>query len=238
MKEIQAGQIADTIKKLCIEANTVLSKDLMCALGNAYNREEDEGAKEILKQFLSQREKHSILDTKRLSAAVLVPLTCKNGGYHILFTKRTEIVKYHRGQISFPGGTYEEKDKTLLNTALRESAEEIGVIPEAVDVLGELDDTLTITSNFIITPFVAAILQPQSFKLNPIEIEEILEIPLSVLIDKYYSHQTRGNINGENVNTNTYSYQGRLIWGATAKILKQFLDIFTKVICMSKASTN
>ncbi|MFC1958392.1 NUDIX hydrolase [Chloroflexota bacterium] len=194
--------------------------------------------KDILRQFLSQREKHSIVDTNRLSAAVLVPLTFKNGEYHILFTKRTAMVKYHKGEISFPGGTYEEEDVTLLNTALRESAEEIGVRPEAVDVLGELDDILTITSNFIVTPFVAAILQPRSLKLNPMEIEEILEIPISVLLDKNCLHQATENIDGGDITTYTYSYQGRLIWGATAKILYQFIDIFTRVIGMSRASTS
>ncbi len=182
-----------------------------------------------MRQFLSQREKHYIVDTNRVSAAVLVPLVFKDGAYHILFTKRTQMVKYHKGQLSFPGGAYEEKDITLLNTALRESNEEIGIMPDAVDVLGELDDTLTETSNFIITPFLAVIPEPQSLKYNPVEIEEILEVPISALLDKNKLHLTTDSFGGVDTNADTYFYQGRVIWGATAKILSQFLNIFARV---------
>ena len=87
-------------------------------------------------------------------SAVLVPIYHKQGEYYILFTKRTEDVKNHKGQISFPGGVHQEEDRTLVDTALRESAEEIGLMPNDVEVLGELDDTTTVTSSFIISPFV------------------------------------------------------------------------------------
>ena len=97
--------------------------------------------KQKLRQALSQRQKRHIADASRVPAAVLLPIYHKQGEYYILFTKRTENVKDHKAQISFPGGAYEEGDGTLVDTALRESAEEIGLKAEVVELLGELDDT-------------------------------------------------------------------------------------------------
>ena len=174
------------------------------------------------------------MDNSLAPSAVLIPLFYKDGEYYILFTKRTKTVKYHKGQISFPGGAYEEEDGTLLNTALRECAEEIGLPPEAVEVLGELDDTLTVTSGFIISPFVAVIQKLQPLKLDPIETEEILEIPISALLDKNCLRQTTEVVNGQEVTTYAYHCQGNIIWGATAKILSQFLDIFAQVMADTK----
>lgn len=182
--------------------------------------------KDRLKRALSQRRKR-IVDASLAPSAVLLPIFYKEGKYHILFTKRTETVKYHKGQVSFPGGAYKEEDGTLLNTALRECAEEIGLAPEAVEVLGELDDTLTVTSGFIISPFVAVIQELQP-RFDPIEIEEILEIPISALLDKDCLYQTTEVVNGQKMTTYAYHYQENIIWGATAEILSQFLNIFTQ----------
>jgi len=84
--------------------------------------------KQRLRQYLSQRQKRHTVDASRVSSAVLVPIYYKEGQYYVMFTKRTEMVKNHKGQISFPGGTYQERDGTLVNTALRECAEEIGLV--------------------------------------------------------------------------------------------------------------
>ena len=186
--------------------------------------------KERLKQVLSQRQKRCIVDAGRAASAVLIPICYKEGEYHILFTKRTETVQYHKGQISFPGGAYEEEDGTLLNTALRECAEEIGLEAEAVELLGELDDTVTVTSGFIISPFVAAIQGPCSLKVDPTETEEIIEVPISVLLDKDCLRQTTEVMNGQAITVDAYHYQGNVIWGATAKILSQFLEILNQVM--------
>lgn len=137
--------------------------------------------KDRLKRALSQRRKR-IVDASLAPSAVLLPIFYKEG-------------KYHKGQVSFPGGAYKEEDGTLLNTALRECAEEIGLAPEAVEVLGELDDTLTVTSGFIISPFVAVIQELQP-RFDPIEIEEILEIPISALLDKDCLYQITEVVNG------------------------------------------
>ncbi len=185
--------------------------------------------KKGLRQLLSQREKRHIVDASRVSAAVLIPLYCRVGAHYLLFTKRTQRVKEHKGQISFPGGAYHEEDGALVNTALRECAEEIGLTAEEVEILGELDDTITGTSNYIITPFVALIPWPYQFKVNGEEIEELIEVPISVLLDKGCQRHETETIDGEAVVSYFYHYQGRVIWGATARILKQFLDIFAQV---------
>jgi 8-oxo-dGTP pyrophosphatase MutT (NUDIX family) len=181
-----------------------------------------------LRQVLANREVRQTRDESRQLSAVLVPIYYKQGDYYLVFTKRTERVKEHKGQISFPGGAYQEGDETLLNTALRECAEEIGLVADKVEILGALDDTLTHTSNYIISPFVALIPWPYEFRVNTDEIEEIIEVPISALIDKNCVREESEIIGGEAVSYFSYHYQGRVIWGATAGILRKFLDIVTQ----------
>ena len=182
-----------------------------------------------LRQALSQRQKRHIVDASRVPSAVLVPIYYKQGQYYILFTKRTEKVKEHKGQITFPGGAYQEgEDRTLVDTALRECAEEIGLMADRVEILGELDDMIT-TSNYIISPFVAIIPWPYPFKVNQWETEEIIEVPISALLNKDCLRQETKSVDGETVTSYFYHYQGRVIWGTTATILNQFLDILAQV---------
>ena len=187
-----------------------------------------EAVQQKLKQLLSQRQKHRIVDVSRMSAAVLLPIYCKQGEYYLLFTKRTQKVKAHKGQISFPGGA-QEVDETLVDAALRECAEEIGLGTGEVEILGELDDTISLTSNYIISPFVGLIPWPYQFKVNDEEIEELIEVPISALLNSSHQYHETEVIDGEAVTSYSYHYQGRVIWGATARILQQFLDIFTTV---------
>ena len=182
-----------------------------------------------LKQALSRREKRRITGAGLVPSAVLVPIYYKEGQYYILFTQRTERVKEHKGQISFPGGAYQEGDKTLLDTALRESAEEIGLAPDDVEILGELDDTVTAGSNYIVTPFVGLIPWPYKFKVDGWETGEIIEVPISALLDRGSQRQETEVIGVKAINSYFYHYGGRVIWGATARILHQFLEIFVQV---------
>ena len=177
--------------------------------------------KRKLKLLLATRQKQHIVPANRLPAAVLLPIYKKDGQHHILFTKRTETVMIHKGEISFPGGVYEEEDETLVATALRESEEEIGLRPQDVEVVGELDDTPSVASNYLITPFIGFIPWPYQFKPNEKEVDSIIEAPISALLDK--NSLIRENRDGSIVNS--YYYQGHIIWGATARILGQFLDI-------------
>jgi len=184
--------------------------------------------KQRLRALLSQQQKHRIVDASRISAAVLLPLYCKQGEYYLLFTKRTQKVREHKGQISFPGGG-QEGDETLVSTALRECAEEIGLVAEEVEILGELDDTISVTSNYIISSFVALIPWPYQFKVSEEEIDELIEVPIPALLDRNCQRQESEIIDGEMVTSYFYDYQGRVIWGATARILKQFLDIWVSI---------
>jgi 8-oxo-dGTP pyrophosphatase MutT (NUDIX family) len=188
------------------------------------------GMLERLEKALSGRQKQRITDAGRTPSAVLLPVYCKQEQYHLLFTRRTETVKYHKGQISFPGGTYEEGDGTLFDTALREGAEEIGLAADGVELLGELDDTVTSTSSYIISPFVVAIPWPYPFKVNRSEIDEIIEVPIPALMDENCLRRGTELIDGKEFISYFYNYRGKVIWGATARILHQFLQVVSGVM--------
>jgi 8-oxo-dGTP pyrophosphatase MutT (NUDIX family) len=132
---------------------------------------------------------------------------------------------YHKGQISFPGGAYDKEDSDLADTALREAFEEIGVRADDVEILGHLDDQSTYTSKFIITPFVGVIPYPYKFKVSGREVEELIEAPVSALLDpSAYSPETRDD-EGKNYPWGNYCYGKHRITGITARILKQLLDL-------------
>ncbi|UCB42029.1 MAG: CoA pyrophosphatase [Dehalococcoidales bacterium] len=182
-----------------------------------------------LRQALTRRQKLHISDPHRVSSAVLIPIYRKHGQPHILFIQRTDRVRDHKGQISFPGGAYEEGDENLLQTALRESTEEVGIMAEDVEVLGELDDYRTIGSNYVISPFVAGIPWPYQFKVDEWETEGIIEVPISTLLDESNVRRDKDILEGEEIDQYYYHYQDKVIWGATARILKQLLDILADV---------
>jgi len=182
--------------------------------------------KEKLRQFLASRPKARLSSRGLTEAAVLVPIFCKDGEYHILFTQRSDQVQHHKGQISFPGGARSEVDASLLDTALRESWEEIGVAAKDVEILGELDDTPTTTSNFNISPFVALIPYPHEFRLNRYEIDEIFSIPVSALLHKAKKKEEYSTFGNDVSVDYSYEYEGKVIWGATAQIVQQFLDVW------------
>ena len=183
--------------------------------------------KKGLKQSLSSYRKKRIIDDKLASSAVLVPIFSKYNQHHILFTQRSNQVAYHKGQVSFPGGAHSEIDSSFLDTALRESWEELGLEAKDVEIIGELDDIITTTSGFIISPFVGIIPYPYEFKKNPAEIDEIFDVPLSALLDDSNFNQTDQIIDDEPITIYSYEYAGWVIWGATARIVKQLLDILS-----------
>ena len=192
---------------------------------------------ERLKNLLTRRQKVPITSRWRRPAAVLVPICFKEGQYHILFVRRAEGVKYHGGQISFPGGTYEARDGTLLDTALRECAEEIALAPEVVSVLGQLDNAVTKGSGYIISPFVAVIPWPYPFKLDKREVEELIEVPVTALMTEGCRDDSTEVIDGKTVATYHYHYRDKIIWGATARVLKQFLEIFRQAAATGAQGT-
>lgn len=182
--------------------------------------------KEKIRKALSSRRKENINDKSLTAAAVLVPILCKGGEYHILFTQRSNQVAHHKGQISFPGGARSKVDSSLLDTALRESWEEIGLEAKDVEILGELDDTPTTTSRFVISPFVAFVPHPYEFRVNRHEIDEIFDVPVSALLYKANVTEEHYVFGDEMVRAYSYEYGGRVIWGATARIVQQFLEVW------------
>lgn len=179
-----------------------------------------------LKKMLSSRRRRVINHPPFAHAAVLVPLYQKGGDCHLLFTKRSDQVKYHKGEISFPGGMVDEEDRELIHTALREAYEEIGLKEEDVQVIGFLDDIITVTE-FIVTPIVGLFPYPYPFKVSEIEIAELIEVPLSFLLEKECFSEKEMVRMGQRELVYTYQYKDYLIWGATARILKQFLELIS-----------
>ena len=177
------------------------------------------------REVLSGRIRGMILREDLVPAAVLIPLFKKNGQHHVLFTKRTETVEHHKGQISFPGGMKEEQDRDLEQTVLREVFEEIGLLGKDVDIVGELDDMETVTK-FKVTPFVGFIPYPCEFAVCKEEIEELIEVPFSFFLDKSNCKEEEWFHDGMIRNIYVYQYDHYRIWGATARILKRFIDLF------------
>jgi 8-oxo-dGTP pyrophosphatase MutT (NUDIX family) len=180
--------------------------------------------KQQIQTTLTQHSKSVASEEKFTPSAVLIPIFYKNGEPHLLLTLRTETVASHKGQISFPGGTRENGDRDLLATALRETFEEVGIRPEDVEVLGELDDLLAVT-NFVVMPFVGVFPYPYNFKVSYDEIAELIEIPLSFFTDPHNRRAEERLYRGRNVTVYFYDYGKYTVWGVTARILKGFVDL-------------
>lgn len=174
---------------------------------------------------LSRRPRVALDQSDLVSAAVLVPIT-DHGEPHVLFTKKTSSVPHHKGQFSFPGGVVELRDGSRVETALREAWEEIRLPPEAVEVLGLLDDTPTRATSFIITPVVGIVRDRVVFTPDGREIERVLEVPLTVLRDPAIFRTEMWERNGEVHPVQFYQVSPEdVVWGATARILTQFLEL-------------
>lgn len=160
-------------------------------------------------------------DTRLKCAAVLVPLTYYRDEWHILFTRRTDRVESHKGQVSFPGGACDEGETAPEQTALREAEEEIGIIPADVKVLGRLGRMVTV-SNFQVSPIVGVIPWPYAFRMAGVEVARIFTIPLLWLANKnnYWEFPLRES---DRSLIAYHPYDGELLWGATARMTVNFL---------------
>lgn len=168
-------------------------------------------------------------ETRFRDGAVLILLYPLGAGLHLPLTKRTSLVDSHKGHISFPGGA-RKPDETLAQTALRESSEEIGVDVTEESILGELSVIYVPVSRYKVTPFVAAIERRPQYHPDTNEVEEIIEVPLSLFLD-------RENVYREwQVHMNTrmlvpfYRFRKHKIWGATAMILSEFAEVLSKSV--------
>ncbi|HNR13024.1 MAG TPA: CoA pyrophosphatase [Thermodesulfobacteriota bacterium] len=174
--------------------------------------------------LLAHRRRTVIEDQSLIPSAVLLLLYEKKGEPHILLTKRTNKVAAHKGQISFPGGVREATDRSLIATALREACEEVGVDSRTVEVLGYLDDCPTASTNYLITPVVGFISYIPAVRISPDEVEEVLEVPIAGLQKAAPSSVTI--VDAPTLPDDPqYLYGDHIIWGATARILEQFLSL-------------
>lgn len=156
-------------------------------------------------------------------AAVLIPLVWHDDEWHLLYTRRTDTVESHKGQVSFPGGACDEGETTPEETALREAEEEIGLDPKDVRVLGRISNMITITY-FRVTPVVGVIKWPAVFRVGEHEVARVFTIPLNWLANPANRWEfTRPNTTRSLIAY--HPYDGELLWGATARMTVDFLKV-------------
>jgi len=192
-------------------------------------------SKEVISQKLEQAlvEKESAAvgfseidsndDANLKCAAVLVPLVWQDDEWHLLYTRRTDTVESHKGQVSFPGGACDDGETTAEQTALREADEEIGINPNDVTVLGRLADMITVTY-FQVTPVVGVVKWPTVFRVGEDEVARVFTIPLGWLANpsnrwQFERPETKRGLIAY------HPYDGELLWGATARMTVDFLEI-------------
>jgi 8-oxo-dGTP pyrophosphatase MutT (NUDIX family) len=175
-----------------------------------------------LRAVLLDAEAAAALDVHgRIDAAVLVPLYLSDGAVHAVFTKRRDDMRRHAGEISFPGGRQDE-DEDLRRTALRESEEEIGLDSGDVELVGALQPTPTIATNYAVYPFVGLIEPGRTWRPSAAEVAEVLEFPLRRLRAGYARRRLLRR--GVPFRTDVYCVDDHLIWGATARIVADLLE--------------
>ena len=157
-------------------------------------------------------------------AAVLIPLSLQSDGLSVVLTRRSQHVAHHKGEMCFPGGVRESWDADVRDTALRETWEEVGIPPESVEVVGELEPVQTRTG-FTIRPVVGCIPASSPFRINPREIAEVVDVPFSALTSASNLREDAVWHKGALTRSCSYVYQGRVIHGATARILHQLVTL-------------
>ena len=166
-------------------------------------------------------------------ACVLALLYPKELDWHTVLIQRIVNDRHdrHSGQISFPGGRYETSDGSYENGALREAEEEVGLDPQQVEIIGQLTDLYIPVSNFLVYPFVGISQQEQQFVPQPTEVQGILEVPIPHLLHKETIQTTNLRLSNQLTLQNVpfYNVQGKIVWGATAMMLSELLEILEKV---------
>ncbi|MBV8956599.1 MAG: CoA pyrophosphatase [Solirubrobacterales bacterium] len=177
---------------------------------------------DLARVLLSVEDAISLEVHGRTNAGVLVPLYLQNDELHAVFTKRRDDLRRHPGEISFPGGRYDDGEADLRATALREADEEIGLPPQAVDIVGALQPTPTIATGYSVYPFVGLIEPGHVWRPSAREVAAVIELPLRALTAGYARRRLVRR--GMPIRTDTYLVGEHLIWGATARILADLFD--------------
>ena len=164
-------------------------------------------------------------------SAVLIPIYCSaQGELHVILTRRSAMMKHHTHEVSFPGGNQEPEDQDLWATAIREAHEEIGLNPELPRFVGTLDSFVTVGSNSLVTPFVGVLDTVPALEANPMEVEEIIDVPLAELLNPdIYREEIWQWQDGKSRPVFFFELIGDTVWGATASMLRQFLLVLLSI---------
>jgi 8-oxo-dGTP pyrophosphatase MutT (NUDIX family) len=183
-----------------------------------------------LQGLLPDVSKSVVLDqVDHSSAAVMVLLFIKNNEWHVLLNKRSESLQRHKGEICFPGGVWDPQDTNHYATATRETQEEIGIHPSTIQLIGDLDP-VAVSTGFLVRPVVGCITYPYSPQINSAEVAKIIEVPISLLMDPSGVREQAYLRNGTLEYSYSYVYEGQLVYGATARILTQFLEFLAPLL--------
>ena len=177
-------------------------------------------------------ERWSAAERERISgtlrpAGVLIPVIDRLAGLSVLLTQRSAALKHHAGQVSFPGGRMEAHDSDVVETALRETQEEVGIPPESVAVIGYLPPMPTVTG-YAVSAVVGLVSDELSLEIDHTEVEYAFEVPLDFLLDPRNERALEREYRGRRIPTVEFHYEGERIWGATAHMLVQLREILFK----------
>lgn len=188
---------------------------------------------EALESIISGYNSRTLSDKtkEQRRSAVLIPIYCSaQDELHVILTRRSAMMKHHTHEVSFPGGNQEPEDQDLWATAIREAHEEIGLNPELPRFVGTLDSFVTVGSNSLVTPFVGILDTVPALEANPIEVEEIIDVPLAELLSPdIYREEIWQWQDGKSRPVFFFELIGDTVWGATASMLRQFLLVLLSI---------
>lgn len=160
-------------------------------------------------------------------AGVLIPVLERSGQLSVLLTQRSAELKHHAGQVSFPGGRMEDADEDVVQAALRETHEEVGIPPDAITVIGYLDPMPTVTG-YAVTPVVGMVSGDAPLRLDRTEVEYAFEVPLTYLLDERNERASEREYQGRTIPTVEFHYESERIWGATAHMVIELRKLILK----------
>jgi 8-oxo-dGTP pyrophosphatase MutT (NUDIX family) len=176
-----------------------------------------------IKERLAAYKPQDIHCVRSVWAGVVIPIYEADNDLYIILTKRAQTVRYHKGEVSFPGGMFEEEDGDRMVTAIRECCEEIGVKKKDMEILGRIDDIYTMTG-FCVRPYVGVIPFPYTFRTNPTEVAYIISLPFRFLRDVKPGLE-EAEREGHREKVPSFYYEGDRIWGATCRMLMRLRRI-------------
>ena len=176
-----------------------------------------------LKTGLSRRPRNTLKRSRE--AGILIPLLVDQDEPKFLLTRRADTMNSHRGEVAYPGGMRETQDPSIMITALREAEEEIGLSPDHVETIGQIDDLQTIQRDLIVTPTIGIIRHRPEWKMNPTEVARIFEIPLSALEQANGWRIKYRSWRGRDVPIYYFDYQGEVLWGLSGFATLLTLDL-------------